>query len=108
MHLWQKVLCLHFRKNVSANLKMANITAGGVSLQTVKSSAATRDSTFTVTAAQTHANYRDCYALKSANLKDTIARVKSTASVSTNFLAIGIVCSSTFFKGLNISVFAVK
>ena len=46
---------------------MANITAGGVSLQTVKSSAATRDSTFTVTAAQTHANYRDCYALKSAN-----------------------------------------
>ena len=88
---------------------MANITAGGVSLQTVKSSAATRDSTFIVKAAQTHANYRDyCYALKSANSKDTIARVKSTASVSTNFLAIGIVCSSTFFKGLNISVFAVK
>ena len=83
---------------------MANITAGGVSLQTVKSSAATRDSTFTVTAAQT----RDCYALKPPNLKDTIMRVKSTASVSTNFLAIGIVCSSTFFKGLNISVFAVK
>ena len=108
MHLWQKVLCLHFRKNVSANLKMANITAGGVSLQTVKSSAATRDSTFIVKAAQTHANYRDCYALKSPNLKDTIMRVKSTASVSTNFLAIGIVCSPTFFKGLNISVFAVK